>query len=350
MAASGDKAQRYSEKRLKDAFTAYVLFAEPLTFRPSEILAAVREDYPGLAWTDTLQLDMPITVGQVGLGVLFPDAEAGNEPRMAHFSSFPGLLGVDLAHQVHASRLTFPDAAAAVARHRCYLSITVPSVDDSLAARFDAARRVTCLAAVFARLSTCVAVYFPTSDQIVRPADWVEAAAQAMRAELPIPTWVSIYVNAMPDGRAPDGRAPAPVTVGTIGLAAFNGHEIAMPRARILPGDAAKWVFGAAKMLVERDHVFHDSDTLGMEEGGETLRIRHCPEGKADSQTDAWILLHPSSTLDEMAFFGPHSRPPAPPGVDNRRKGDTDGLRKRLYAFVTGGRDKAGREGRATGA
>jgi hypothetical protein len=345
MAASGDKAQRYSEKRLKDAFTAYVLFAEPLTFRPSEILAAVREDYPGLAWTDTLQLDMPITVGQVGLGVLFPDAEAGNEPRMAHFSSFPGLLGVDLAHQFHASRLTFPDAPAAVARHRCYLSITVPSVDDSLAARFDAARRVACLAAVFARLSTCVAVYFPSSDQIVRPADWVDAAAQAMRAELPVPVWVSIYVNAMPDG-----RTPVPVTVGTIGLAAFNGHEVVVPKARIQPGDAAKWVFGAAKMLVERDHVFHDSDTLGMEEGGEKLRIRHCPEGKADSQTDAWILIHPSSTLDEMAVFGPHSRPPAPPGVDNRRQGDTDGLRKRLYAFVTGGRDKTRGQGRATGA
>jgi hypothetical protein len=345
VAAIRNTPQRHSEKRLQDAFTAYVPFTEPLRFRPSEILAAVREDYPGLFWTDTLQFDLPITVGQVGLGVLHPGTSEGNEPLFASFSSFPGPIALDLAHQFHASRLTFPDAPAAVARHRCYLSITVPSVDSSLAARFDAARRVTCLAAVFARLSICVAVYFPSSDQIVRPTDWVGAAARGMRAELPIPAWVSIYVNPMPDG-----QTPVPVSAGSIGLAAFTGHEVIVPLARVEPKDAAMWVFALAKMLVEHAHVYRDSDTVGVEGDDLKLRIRHCPEGRQGMQTDTWVLLHPTSTVDEITMFGARSNQPAPPGVDNTRRSDADGLRKRLYALVTGGRDKARRQGPATGA
>ncbi len=323
--------KRYSDKRLREGFTAYVLLTEPLAFRPSEVLAAVREDYPGLDWTDRLEADLPFTAGEVSLGVLFPDCDETNEPSLVQFASLPGRCDVDWDHVVAQSFLANPGAADAVARHQCWLSIHLESVDATLAARFDAARRVTCLAAVFARLPICLGVYFPSADVLATPAGWIGASEQAMRAEVPIPCWVSLYVNQMPDG-----RHPTPVTVGTIGMAAFLGHEVVMPLARVPAGDAAMWVFGAVKLLIERGHVFRDSNTLGFEEGAEKLRIRHAIEGMMDLQTDHWVLLHSTSAVDEIAVFGKRTGTPPPAGFDNSVRGDEDALKKRLYAFAAG--------------
>jgi hypothetical protein len=328
---------RYSEKRLKDGFTAYVLLTEPLAFRPSEILAAVREDFPGLAWTDRLEADLPFTAGEVSLGVLFPDRDETNEPSVVQFASFPGRCDVDWDHVVAQSHLANPRAADAVARHVCWLSIRLDSVDSTLAARFDAARRVTCLAAVFARLPICLGIYFPSSDSIVTPAAWIEAASSAMRAEVAFPAWVSFYVNAVPDG-----RQPVPVTVGTIGMAAFLGHEVVLPLARTEPAEAAKWVYGAVRLLIERGHIFRDSNTLGVDGEGEVkLRIRHATEGMMELQTDHWVLLHSATTIDEMAVFGERTGMPPPEGFDNTVRGDEDALKKRLYAFAAGERGRA---------
>lgn len=321
---------RYSDKRLNDPFTAHVLFSQPLTFRLSEILAAVREDYPGLAWTDRLNMDDPITTGQVGLGALLPEADMTAEPSSVVFTSLPGRFEGDWGAVLHASRVYFPDAAQALARHATYLSITLGSRDGSLAARFDAARRVTCLAAVFARLPICVAVSFPSSDLILAPQDWVQAAATAMKAETPVPAWVAPYVNPV------SSRGVRTWTVGTIGLAAFLGREVVMPLVPGAPGDTARWVVGAARLLMERGHEFRDGDTLGLDTGGPPIRIRDAAEGSHGFQTDHWVLIPVDSHMDEMAVFGPRPRPPAPEGVDNIIRGDPNSLRNRLYAFVAG--------------
>ncbi len=325
-------AARYTDKRLDDPFVAHVFLTEPLTFRPSEILAAVRNDYPGLAWTDRLQLDLPITTGQVGLGALLPEGDATAEPNVVLFTSRPGRFDGDLSGVIAASRNTFPAAAEAIARHQTWLTISLRSRDRSLAARYDAARRVTCLAAVFARLPICLAGSFPSSDQIVAPADWVRTAAIAMRAGTPIPVWIAPYANPV----ISEGQRLW--TVGTIGLAALLGREVVMPNVTITPNEAGMYVASAACLLLERGHTFRDGDTLGLDSGGPVIRVRHAAEGFAGFQTDHWVLIHPDSHIDEMAQFGPRPRQPAPPGVDNTNRGDPDSLRKKLYAFVTGAR------------
>lgn len=332
---SETEPERYSEKRLKDSFTAYVLLTDDLEFRPSEILEAVREDYPGLAWTDKLELDTPFKTGEVSLAVFFTEEEH-NEPGVVHMSSFPGQCDVDWGSVLHNAQYSFPNASEVINRHKTYLSVTVGSVDQTLAARFDAARRATCLAAVFAKLPICSAVYFPSGDTIVQPDAWVEAADTAMQAKFPMLQWISLPIIPVPDG-----KEPVPVSLQTIGMAAFNGHEIFMPLVRMHPSEAGPWVLSAAHLLLERGHVFQDSNTLGMEDSTEKpIRIRHMPEGMMGAQTDMWALLHEKTTLDEMEVFGEHSRPPPPPGVDNTNRGDPDSLRKKLYKFVTGSRGK----------
>jgi hypothetical protein len=329
MSATG----RYSDKRLADSFTAYVLLSEPLQFRTHEILAAVREDYPGLEWSDTLGADMPFDSSNVSLGVFFADPKGGPQPKMIRMLSTPGRCNVDWPDILKKSHVTFPEGRAAVDAHVSYFSISLESVDATYAARFDAARRLTCLAAVFAKLPVCKGIYFPSADLLVRPADWITATDTAMAAKFPSLQWLALAVNARPDG-----KAPVPVTVNTIGLAAFTGHEICMPMTRIAPGEAAKWVHTASVMLTEYGFTFVDSDTLGPEGSTEKVRLRHVAEGKHGMQTDTWMLIHPACALDEIALFGPHSRPPPPKGVENNFRGDAGWLGKKLYAFVAGGR------------
>ncbi len=327
------KVERYSDTRLKNGFFAYILLSEPLQFRTGEILAAVREDYPSLVWTDSLNMDTPFDTNSFGLGVFFSQKSDVPEPSMTRLTSIKGLLEVNWDDVLWKSRYTNPGGKAAVAAHVNHLCISLESVDSTLPARFDAARRLTCLAAVFAKLPTCTGVYLPSADQLVTPANWVTAADVAIKAEFPSLQWMSLAVNRFKDPGETDL-----VTVNTIGLAAFTGTEVAMPKTRLPAGDAAKWVHSAAVMLAQYGHKFVDGDTLGPDHLPDKVRLRFAPEGKHGMQTDTWVLFHPNCMLDEMAMFGERSRPPAPAGVKNQIRGDEGWLGKKLYAFVAGGR------------
>jgi hypothetical protein len=326
-------AERYSDKRLKDGFYAYILLSEPLQFRTGEILAAVREDYPSLVWTDSLNMDTPFDTSQFGLGVFFSQKTDVPEPSMTRLTCIPGKLQVNWDDILWKSRFTNPQGKAAVAAHVNHLCISLESVDSSLAARFDAARRLTCMAAVFAKLPTCLGVYFPSADQLVTPENWAKAADTALKAEFPSLQWMSLAVNRF---AGPDDTEMT--TVNTIGLAAFTGTEVVMAKTKLPPAEAVKWVHAAAVMLVELGHKFVDGDTLGPEGQPDRVRLRFAKEGLHGMQTDCWFLIHPDSAVDEFELFGERSRPPAPKGVDNSIRSENGWLGKKLYAFVAGGR------------
>lgn len=327
------EAERYSDTRLKNGFFAYILLSEPLQFRTGEILAAVNEDYPTLVWTDSLNMDTPFDTNSFGMGVFFSQKSDVPEPSMTRLTAVGGRLQVNWDDVLWKSRYTTPDGKAAVAAHVNHLCISLASVDSTLPARFDAARRLTCLAAVFAKLPTCTGVYFPSADQLVTPANWVSAADTAIIAKFPSLQWISLAINRFADAGGDDL-----VTVNTIGLAAFNGTEIVMPKTRLPAGNAAQWVHAAAVMAVELGHRFVDGDTLGAKGLPDSFRLRFVPEGKHGMQTDCWFLIHPKFALDEFALFGERSRPPAPKGGDNSVRSDEGWLGKKLDAFVAGGR------------
>ncbi len=326
---------RYSDKRLKDAFYAYVLLSEPVTFNTREVIAAVRAGYPGLSWTDKLDMDTTGTTGSIVIAPYFCGTADGAEPRMITLTSEPGRCVVSGWDDVlRKSYPVFPKGHEAVARHQTFLRITVESHDTTLAARFDAARRMTCFAAHFAALPACTGVYLPGADLVIPPGDCVGAAAMAVKGETPILHWITLVPTPLPDA-----ANPLEWSVQSVGLAAFTGYEVFMPKVRMLPGEAAKWVYAAITMIMDRGHVFTDSDTMGMEGGDLRIRIRWMAEGKLGAQTDMWALFHPThSSVDDVAIFGPHSRAPAPPGIDASNRGNPNSLRQKLYSLVAGGR------------
>ncbi len=317
---------RYSDKRLKDSFTAYVLLSEPIQFRFPEIWEAVREDYPDLAWAFSVEVAPPFDSSKMSMGTYFGDKTGapGSSHRLINFLSTPGPLDMVMTNMIQKSRFAFPEAAQAIAAHRSVFSVSVGSVDETIPARFDAARRMTCLTAIFAKLPTCLGIYFPSADLILPPKSWVAAADMSHKGKFPALQWINYPVAALTE---------TTFTVNTIGCAAFNGHEVCMPAVRLDPKEAMQHVFAATVMMLEYGHEYRDGDTMGDEEGTLKLRLRHCAEGVHGFQTDTWTLFHPNSVLDEHETFGDRPRSPPPPGVDNRLRGDEGWLKKGLRLF-----------------
>lgn len=335
--------QRYSDKRMSEDFTCYVLFSEPLQATFTELMQAAAEDYPGLDWShDNLGSDM-INTRDVTLCVDF--ALADPKKGSVKIIGSPGRCDIDWEDAIYKNRIVFPEARAAVGRHTDYLGISVSSakgdgsVKSLVARRFDAARRMTCLAAVLAKLPITTAVFFPNGDTLLPGKSWVLAADEAMKGEIPTVVWIAPALHAF--NEPPE---PLPITLSTIGMAAFNGHEIVMPRMRIGWQDAIQFAHCFIKMQLEGDHVFHDSDTVGMEPGDKLFRIRRAHEGKPivakgerfSPQTDQIWMFHKTCDLDDIEIFGARSNRPPPPGYDNSINGDMETLKKALYSFHAG--------------
>ena len=333
---SEQPAERYSEKRLKTAFLATVLFDSRLDFLVEEVIAAAAEDYPILEWFHNFH--MPGTQSTKPDVLLSPINGYG---WIANLGRMPGpflgtadylqqcaasgvtqshILDEDgFKHAVNASRFVFPGAEAAVRRSVEHLDISVWSTeelpedpDQRLAHRFREARRMTCLSAVFAKLPTATAVYLPSADLLLSPDQWVRAANTAAAEEWPLASWIQIAVEkgAMEGG-------PILTSATTVGMAAFNGHEIYLDYAPMEPQQAATQVTGAAWLLLAGGNRFKDGDTIGLEDETLKIRMRHCKEGEHGAQTDRWILFHPKGYRTDTQMFGETDSQPPPPGTTN---------------------------------
>lgn len=335
--------ERYSDKRMSEDFTCYVLFSEPLQATFTELMQAAAEDYPGLDWSHDNLGPEAIDTRDVTMCVDF----ATGDPKRSglRILGMPGRCEVDWEDLFHKNRIVFPDAREVVARHTDHLSISVSSakgdgsVKSLVARRFDAARRMTCLAAVLAKLPITTAIYFPNGDTLMRPKAWVFAAEEAMKGEVPTVVWIAPSLHAFDE--PPE---PLPITLATIGLAAFNGHELIYPRMRISWQDGIQFAHAMIKMQLEGDHVFRDSDTVGFEAGDKQFRIRRAYEGKPIMvkgekfvpQTDQIWMFHKSCDLDDIEIFGERSNRPPPPGYDNSITSDLQTLKNELYSFHAG--------------
>lgn len=313
---------RYSEKRLAEDFTIYVLFSDHLEAARGEIKSALQEDFPGLDWTYTDLSPAPLNTRDVSMGVW---AHQGSNASVK-FIGMPGRCEVNWPDAIAKSRQIFPDAEAAVARHTDHIGISVSARDQTVEARFEAARRLTCIGAVLAELPITLGVFFPNADLIVSPERWCEAAQSAMAVKVPVFEWIALV---------PIQVTEEYWTVSTIGLAAFNGHEIVVPLIRDVKL-AAHWATATAAMLLESDHVFADGDTAGVEGEGKPVRIRHVKEGMLGAQTDQWHLIHETSAIDEKSVYGKPSGRPMPAGSSNEVRGNWSSLKNRLYGMVAG--------------
>ena len=323
-------AERYSERRLREDFNVHILLSEPLVAGLDEILAAARADFPELTWNDLggsrAVLDTTTSCDLAWQG----DARL-NEPDETRFITRAGRASLHWGHAFQLARATFPNAEDAVARHQSWLEIRVPSRGTSLAARFDAACRVTCLGAIFAAFPTCLAVYFQSGNTIVSPERWTAAAREALKPRLPFFEWFGFYANPL----VHEGKTFG-FSLGTIGMAAFNGRELVAPKAPRPAAELAGMVLEMLNATLQRGHQFQDSDTCSLE-GDETIyRIRHCAEGRLEMQTDAWVLLHPDAFVNEIEALGPRTRNPPPAGMKLQIWGYDTWLAEQVDAFRRG--------------
>ncbi len=314
-------SERYTEKRLNEDFTVYILFEDQLEASFAEVLDAAAEDYPALDWTFSPLGPFPINTRQPTIAV--------DTTGQVKIIGMPGRCDVDWTHAVHHARLTFPQAEEVIARHTDYIGITFtgPEGDTSTPARFRAAQYMTCLSAVLAKLPIASAVYFPSATAIMPPERWVRAADQAVEGKVPVLEWITFAIHAFDE--PPE---PLPITVSTIGLAAFLGRELVMPRVRLPFPEAVTFMCGASSMVLDADHTFRDGDTMGLSSDDKAFRIRECAEGQHGAQTDQWWFFHTSTDLDHIELFGESKRPAPPPDMDNSFEGDFETLRQRLSA------------------
>ncbi|MBX2856686.1 MAG: DUF4261 domain-containing protein [Rhodobacteraceae bacterium] len=335
--AGGDAPERYSDKRLNDSFSVYLLLSEPLQFSMREVAEAITEDYPvlGRLGIDINPIDALDTGDVTVLGVLMPKDVP--ECEVVTFTSLKGSLDVEY-FETALQRLIAPDRredmTRAVQSHVSYLCITCGSKESDLGSQFLAARMATCIAAVFAKLPICQAVYYPTANMITTPDEWVKGADKAAAPEWPLEIWVSWMF--LRDERY--GAKEAWIGCHSDGMAAFNGHEVCFRPAPLPLPKVFLYAYTAVYLPLAGGNAFRDGDTVGVEDSDEKIRMRLAVEGREIlphphgnvAGTDTWVLFHPSAAENDEALFGPRANAPAPEGFDNSLRPEEGFLRRLL--------------------
>ncbi len=308
---------RYSEQRLQDDFVVHLLMKGPFRITSEALVSSIKQEFPSLnEWTDVMPLVGIQSDCVVGIGAIVPKNSDGHSVTVIYHQ---GNRAPSEHYQTAVGRAAdFPQAQQVLQVHDTYVSFSVKSKSTNLADRYKAARALTCLTAVAARHSNCIGVLFPSGDIIASPEQWYQAAQQTQTNNWPIFRWISFQ-----PARVINNAGQPEWSCGSVGLAAFLGHEMAFPAAPVAPDIPARYVYGAIYLQLERGNRFKDSDTLSVEEGAETLRVRFMAEGSM-AQTDTYVLLHPTCSVNELEVFGERTVPPPPPGVDNKVRGYKD--------------------------
>ena len=312
--ATWDAARRYSEQRREASFAAVLLFAEPVDCLKREIVCEVAAEYPMLGVEEQAELNSELRTGrhfETGLR-----SNAAGHRHLSRLSSEPGRYDADFAYALRHS-YAYEGARDAVGSHTSWVRVSTDSESAAAPDRFRAATATTCIAAAFAKIPGCLGVYLPGANLIVSPQRWCRAADEAVMGEFPVDAWIAIAVNRTEGG----GARNALVSCSSIGLAAFDGHEIHLPWSDMPPGDAARLVFSALWMLLIGGARFNDGDTMGETGNTDRIRIRHAVEGKHGMQTDAWVLFDPSTVVQEEKLFATEKEPEQdmPPAPRRRR-------------------------------
>ena len=332
-----EAAERLSDKRLEESFAAVVLFSEPLQFKMSDVIEAGQEDFPDLIRPDASGMSKAIddalgdplhdTAQKVPMALMSLDDGNGGTVRVHIFSLTGGRYPDDHTHSIRRA-ITFPGAQNAWDQHQAYLYISAQIEGTSLVDRFRSAQLTSAVASLFAGDPTALAVIFTTGDVFSEPEAFCKAARQAADGSWPFEQWISFQLTGdMVDDVPHHGCL-------SWGMSAFNAHEIYLAPAPVDLPSTQRLAVGTAFMLLEGGSQFHDSDTIGLEGTDEKIRIRLQAEGP-ESRTDTWVLIHPQSSMDEMAVFGKRSRQPAPPGVDNNAPPVKSGFFQRLLGKKT---------------
>lgn len=315
---------RLSDELLEMSFSYVVLLSEPLQASLDEILDAADEDYPKLNWGYTANSDAWIDTRH-------PTSVSDTTDSIT-ISCEPGRFKQDWAEELGNSEIFFPRVAEAIADHTDYLCISFKgrAGDTSCQARFRAARQLTCLTAVLAKLPIATAVYVPTAEKLVHPTLWAEAAEDSLADEVPVLKWMTIGVREYEDANGD----PLAVSAYTIGLAPFLGREFVVPRIKCPSAEAEVVLAGFVSMAFEATEPLQDGEKIGFALGDESFRVRHCAEGVHDAPTDQVWFLHKTSDVNDRKLLGRAELDEAEEAIRTRSAKFRSDMVKRVAARV----------------
>jgi hypothetical protein len=318
----------------RTVFDAYVLLSEPIRFHPSEIIAALTEDYPAL------DIRCPEGLEQTGELDALCDTDRfitvplmlwqGVDQGIVSLIRLPGYGTWDPDALDPNQRVRFHDVADALRQNRSYICVSVGARGNDLTSRFRAARLCSCIAAVFARLPVALAVYWEKAGHFLSPAQTIEMADTAMADSWPFRDWIGLRLKR----GTHEGMS---MSMGVShGVVDFAGYEFSFAPAPVELHWVAALLWGCSRMALEHGTIYKDGDTMSDEgqERAKACRLRHVPKGTSGSSADTILIVHPDSPTDHEAIVGPITSRPPPPGVDNTAP-DDPGFFKRL---LRGGR------------
>lgn len=311
----------------KLSFSVDLLLSEPIDFTTDEIAEAVNADFPAFQIDGSLLKDMHFSTSDVVTGMMTPKDKENGE-LISLFSL--GFVDEEFKGRDHTETgwLSYPhsqQALDAIKAHKSYLNVSCTPTDDSLAARFRAARMMTIVSSVFAALPVTLGVYVVGTGRVVPGKEWVEAAQMATRGEWPLHQWIG-YRSAWNLADPADSRS----TVGyTSGLKSFIDAEVHLQPAPFEPSDGLMALVYATYVLLVSGNPVYDGDTMGTDKDDKSYRFRI---QKADYETphDIYHLFHKDSPVDHVDMFGPTENQPPPPGFDNTMQPKPNFMRRLL--------------------
>ncbi|WP_371154337.1 hypothetical protein [Jannaschia sp. 2305UL9-9] len=328
-------ARSTGQIRLSTPFRITVLLDEILQFDAGDILTAVAEDFPDLAWGRADATPDPAP-GDASDAVATVPCGGGIGPGVITAGE---AISMDWHPLFHRNRIdpTGPDAIR-MTQNRAHLEIAVNHGGTDLARRLDAARYATAIAAVFADLPITAGIAIGWCDRLMPGDDFLRAADAVRAGRIPLLHW--LHLVPFRDPAAPKLRSGV-----SVGLASFVGVEVEIRQSPQPQAEVLRAIYAAAAQLLDGNDMFADgAEMTGPASHGAapvTYRLRHLPEGRLGNDTDRWLLIHPESPFPDRKLLGRakagRPRPKDGAGSDGRnggwlasrvarmRRGPTDG-------------------------
>lgn len=295
------------------SFSAYILFSEAIQFTTDEIVEALLQDYPGLDLDPGAGLPVPQacdTAAFITASILMgaTGADGGGIVTLIRLPGY-GTWDPDQIPKHRQLGALDIDLTAALRQNRSYICVSASAKGDSLEDRFRAARLCSCLAALFARLPVALAVYWETGDQFLSPKRVIAMADKAMSGDWPVQEWIGLF----PSARGSDAKGRAWSAGLTTGLSRFTDYEVELAAAPLSIPEACSLLWSTAWLPLVSGNRFSDGHTIGAEGCAEEekLRMRFLPRGASaprhgtdPTPTDRFVLMHPETPFDEVAYFG----------------------------------------------
>lgn len=248
---------------MSEGFTVVLILDRPAQFDASAIERELKRQTPKAAG----QLEVAQSPNDKGLLVTFG---SGVFIVMLVNATVPrGAFDVAL----HEDNRLWPQAAAAVDKHRAHIVVTGPILDGPVADRVAMARDMTALCAALAACTPCLGVCWGTSQSIIDTASFLRAAAGKPNTFVETTVWVRLHFFG-----SELQQGPARVGCVTAGLSAFVGREIEFEPAALPLGVVAERVLGTVEYLLAAGPIFNHGDTLGVTDT-ERIRITHHEKG-----------------------------------------------------------------------